>query len=189
MSILKLDELHGNGTRKGLSAEVNDSTEFYFASGKRSECAGETIGELRMGMTKHFVTAAQWGMHHLLDYLLSVTGPATVYLTLYSISEDPARVINALKHQGQITFLAGLVDWHVKRDKSRSLQTVRNCFDELGFQNVHAKIIAIENRDWALSVVASCNFNKNKRFEAGVITASMGACRFHRDWILNEIRK
>lgn len=188
MSILAIDDLKSVGKNEGFGTEISTGKSVFVLS-KRASGVRDSIGELTMGKTIHFVTAAQWAMHDLLEYLLSVTGPAQVYMTMYSVSEDPARVINKLKREGLITHLAGLVDWHVKRDKSRAFQAVEQCFNIIGFQNVHAKVIALQNADWSLCVVASCNFNKNKRFEAGVLTASDEGFRFHRNWILQEIRK
>lgn len=188
MSILKIDELNVVSEGAGFSGVLDGGVAEYKLS-KRGVCVRDSIGELKMGMTVHFVTAAQWAMHDLLEYLLSITGPACVFMTMYSVSEDPARVISSLRKSGKIMYLAGLIDWHVKHDKSRSFQTVQGAFDVHGFQNVHAKVIAIENLHWRLNVVARCNFNKNKRFEAGVISVTDEAFHFHRDWIMEEITK
>lgn len=188
MSLLSRDELNATLKNDGFSADFNVYASDYKLS-SRGSMVRDSIGEIKQNSTIHFVTAAQWAMHDLLEYLLSVTGPAQVYMTMYSVSEDPARVISKLKREGLITHLAGLVDWHVKHDKSRSFQTVRDCFNIIGYQNVHAKVLAIQNKEWSLCVVASCNFNKNKRFEAGVICVSNEAFRFHRNWIIEEIKK
>jgi hypothetical protein len=58
------------------------------------------IGALKRDAVVHFVTYGKWSMHQLIIYLLKQIGPAKLYMTSWSLTEQPLRALLNARLQG-----------------------------------------------------------------------------------------
>ena len=133
-----------------------------------------SLGEITPGKWIPFWSNGNWSMHQLLEYVLAFTGPAKVFLTAFSLSEEPVRKLLLLKDAGQITELRCLFNDQLKRFKTDILVFSSNVADEIRTVPVHAKVILIEGR-FNVMIIGSANLNRNDRYEAGVICSDQEA--------------
>jgi len=149
------------------------------------------IPEIEKNKTIPFASAAEFSMHELLEFLLQKTGPATVRVSTFSISEIAIRSFFNLMEQGTIYRLECLFDLSVKRHKLGLLYFVNNIASSIAISKNHAKFILIENADWAIVVVGTANFQVNDKNEVGIISTEPGFYKFYSDifadWFLKGI--
>jgi hypothetical protein len=148
---------------------------------------GPIFGQLRMDTVVDFYTDGRWSLHQLVRHLLTVTGPADVYLATWTITEDPVRSLVQLKQAGQIRALYGLFNHKVRERAPGAFHLAREQFTAVGEGKVHAKVTVIMNEQWALRVVGSANYSRNPRLEAGDIVLNRQSAEFHRDVILKRM--
>ncbi len=158
-----------------------------FLIGKSLKDMESQIGTLQPNTVYHYATGGQWSAHELLAYALNQTGPATVYISTWTISEDPLRVILSLIDQGLITELHCLFSDRILKDKIEPLQLARGLAQRMAFTKVHAKSIAVLNEENGIAIVGSGNLSRNPRIESGTIDTHRSAAEFHANWISNEI--
>lgn len=142
-----------------------------------------TIGELEPDQALQFATAGRWSMHQLLEYLLLKTGPAAVWMTTWTITEEPMRALLSMINSGLITELNAVLDYRIERRKPEAFQLANAIITRIKLTKCHAKVLVIQNSDWNVSIVGSANFSKNPRIEAGSIFTDAGSAAFHIDWI------
>jgi hypothetical protein len=110
-----------------------------------------------------------WSMHQLLEYLLRVSGPASVWISSFSITETAIRSFLQLQEKGLIQELHCLFDFTVKRHKIGLLFFLHNVVTDVVVTKCHAKLILIENENYTIAVVGSANFNINDKKEVAII--------------------
>ena len=110
-----------------------------------------------------------WSMHHLLEYLLGISGPAKVWISSFSINEVAIRTFLNLQDAGMIQELHCLLDFSVKRHNLGLLFFANNIVSEISITKCHAKMILIKNESCTIAVVGSANFNINDKKEVAVI--------------------
>ncbi len=108
----------------------------------------------------------------ILQWILDQTGPATVKMASFSISEEFLRRLFFIEKSGLIKDIDIILDFKAT-NKTLILwpfiaQTVRNCY----LASSHAKILLVGNDHWTVSVVMSQNLTRGNRFESGFISTS-----------------
>lgn len=147
------------------------------------------IGELQQGQIIHFVTYGKWSMHQLIIYLLKQIGPANLYMTSWSMTEQPLRALLNLKLNGILIDAKCILSDRLIERTPKVYDLAQNVFSQLKLIKLHAKVSVLENDNWQVVVVGSANYTSNPRVEAGVIDATGGSAMFHKEWILNELNK
>lgn len=147
----------------------------------------KSIDSLEPGTIVKYKSQGSWSMHELVSYILEQTGPADVYLSTWTISEDPARCLFNLKQKGLIRSLSCLFDYRIKVRAGEAFQLISSIADNIKLLKCHAKAAVIINDDHAVSVIGSSNFSKNPRVEAGTVFIDRTAAYFDRDWIMNLV--
>ncbi|MBN2747350.1 MAG: hypothetical protein JXR34_11550 [Bacteroidales bacterium] len=127
------------------------------------------IGDIKPGMIKPWFSIGRWSAHELLIYLLSITGPAHVFLSTFSIGEASVRAFYQAHENNHMLSLKILIDYTAKKHRPELLNFAENIGASFKISNNHSKIILIENADWNITVVGSGNMTPNPRYEAGVI--------------------
>ncbi len=127
------------------------------------------IGDVVPDAVKAFWSEGKWSTHELMQHLLSITGPAKVTLSTFSISEAAIRAFSLGMNSGMITELNCLFDYTVKKNKTQLLFFAKNVTSIIKLAPNHSKIMLLENENWKLVVVGSANMTPNPRKEAGVI--------------------
>ncbi|WP_409627919.1 hypothetical protein [Belliella pelovolcani] len=159
--------------------------QYYFkrSIGKSLTELAHTIGELDHDTTIQYCTGGRWSMHQLLQYALLKTGPAKVWMTTWTITEEPMRVVLELIKTGLITELSAVLDYRIERRKPEAFQLASNIITKIKLTKCHAKVLVIQNDAWNIAVVTTANFSKNPRIEAGVIFTDKASAEFHKKWI------
>ncbi len=149
------------------------------------------LPQLTRNNTIPFASAGEFSMHELLEFLLQTTGPATVRISSFSISEVAIRTFFRLMQNGTIVNIECLFDLSVKRHKLGLLYFANNIGSFIAISKNHAKLILIENADWKIVVVGSANFQLNDKNEVGIISADSEIYEFYfkvfKSWFLSGI--
>ena len=114
----------------------------------------------------------------LLEYLLSVTGPADVRITSFSLTEVAVRTFLNLMEKKGIAGLKCIFDLSVRQHKAGLLFFASNITSEIALAKIHAKLILIGNKDWKIAVTSSANLQINDKVEAGIVAADAGIYSF-----------
>ncbi|AWW31841.1 hypothetical protein DN752_17830 [Echinicola strongylocentroti] len=171
------------GNPKGLRTKARAS----YALGKSLLQLQSVIGEIDHDQCIQFSTGGKWSMHHLLEYLLLKTGPAKVWLTTWTITEEPMRALVDMIRKGLITEINAVLDYRIEKRKPEALQLASNIITNIRLTKCHAKVLVIQNEQWKITVLGSANLSKNPRIEAGVIFTDEKSAKFHAQWIDDTI--
>ena len=153
-----------------------------FMVGKRGADLHELIGEIRQNEHIHIPSLAAWSMHDMLAYLLHKTGPADVWLTTWTITEEPVRLILALQDEKKMRFRGGLLHDRVPSMNPKAYELAAANL-RIQLAKVHAKVLVLMNDDWGVTVSGSANFTNNPRIEKYVVCTHRSEAEFERDWI------
>lgn len=154
---------------------------------KASHLIENLFKEIKPGNFIEFCTAGEFSMHQLLQYLLTISGPANVYLSTWTIKEEPARVLHALKKSGKIKNLYCVLDYRIRTQDAKHFHFIESILTGYVLTKCHAKVIAIEGVRANMAVVSSANMSNNPRIEAGYIACNSMSMNFHKDWIMKSI--
>lgn len=185
--LFKVEKLKQGTVLPSAGNGIEDTTEQLVSTSVKLTDVLKMVGH---GKTVHWLSEGDWSMHQLLqELLMTVTGPADVYISSYAFSELPARTIANLKATGDIKNLYCLIDSRVDVRSASALSMMKNTADSLKLCHTHAKVTIIKNDEWFLAVVGSANYTTNKRYEAGIISAAGNVASFHQKWVMNELNK
>lgn len=106
----------------------------------------------------------------IIEMILSETGPAEIYISTFSTSEEFLRRIYRLKRRGQLTRATMLADLKASRKTVNLYTFIANVFDEVYLSENHSKVILIQNARWQVSICTSQNQTRGNRVESGIIT-------------------
>lgn len=184
MSLFDVSKI-GQRTEKRFieSSSLQFSRKSSLIIGKSLPQLKQTIGELRQDQVVQFCTGGRWSMHQLLNYTLLHTGPAKVWMTTWTITEEPMRALLSMIKEGLITELNAVLDYRIEKRKPEAFQLASNLISRIKLTKCHAKVLVVKNEDWNVSVVTTANFSKNPRIEAGVIFTDKESAAFHSQWI------
>ena len=135
-----------------------------------------------------WVSNGKWSTHELLTSLLNITGPASVHISSYALSEKPTRQLILLKDAGLITELYCVIDNRVDTRTAVTLQIIKSICDDYALIDTHAKVTVITNGNWSIAVIGSANYTENKRYESGVIICTPAAAAFSIKWIEKALK-
>lgn len=181
-------------SREELQGKVEDPTRVHRSAGESIHRLGssgkkvaEVIGEITPGSIIHYKTKGKWSTHQVMSYLLDHTGPARIFLSTYTASEDPIRQIVKHLHDGIIQELHCIFDYRIKTYNPAAFQLIsRNC-PNIALVKCHAKVMVVMNDNWSLTAITSSNLNNNSRVEVGVLFTDAETAQFHSSWMKEEI--
>lgn len=120
----------------------------------------------------------EWAIHEALTVLLSITGPASVMMETFNISEDALRPMFFEMEKRNITSLRLLIDLNVKRHKLEMLLFAAGITADIRIASCHAKVLLIKNDKYQIGIVGSANANQPIRYEAGFLFSDPGMFSF-----------
>ncbi len=129
----------------------------------------EEIGPIKPLIIKPYWSNGKWSTHELLSYLLSITGPAELFISTFSIGEIAITTLYNLFKEKQIIKLDMLIDYTAKKHRLELLNFATNMGAHIKIDSNHSKVILLKNDSWNIVVVGSGNMTPNPRYEAGVI--------------------
>lgn len=106
----------------------------------------------------------------IIERILSETGPAEIYISTFSTSEEFLRRIYRLRKRGLLTKATMLTDLKASRKTVNLYTLISNVFDEVFLAENHSKVILIQNAKWMVSICTSQNQTRGNRTESGMIT-------------------
>lgn len=105
----------------------------------------------------------------IIEMILSETGPAEIYISTFSTSEEFLRRIYRLKRRGQLIRATMLADLKASRKTVNLYTFIANVFDEVYLSENHSKVILIQNARWQVSICTSQNQTR-AIVSSGIIT-------------------
>jgi len=127
------------------------------------------IGEITKDSITPFVTNGKWSNHDLLAHLLTLAGPADVFVSTFSIGQTSMNTFFSLFKKGLVKKMEFLIDYTARQHRFALTRFAANMGADVRYHSNHSKIILISNDDWKITVVSSGNMTPNPRYEAGVI--------------------
>lgn len=106
----------------------------------------------------------------VIEKILLETGPAEIYISTFSTSEEFLRKIFRLRKNGMITKATMLTDLKASRKTVNLYTFISNVFDNVYLAENHSKVILIRNSKWMVSICTSQNQTRGNRTESGMIT-------------------
>ncbi|WBL42378.1 hypothetical protein PBT90_16705 [Algoriphagus halophytocola] len=172
--------------KKGKIALVGGGKSTHIIAREAAELI-HTLQNLAPDQNYHYTTAGAWSLHDMIALASEKIGPAKLYLSTWTITEEPMRVLFQLIQKGLIEELHCLFDYRIEKQKAEAFQLAKVNASRVKLVKIHAKVAILINQDWAITILGSANLTKNPRIEAGVLSSCREVARFHRDWIINEI--
>lgn len=164
-------------------AEVPGVQEADRSSVRREEVAASTpelkaerllspsgLGLLQPGYNKHFYSNGSFNLIQMVLYLLKQTGPAHLFLSSYSVSEESLQTLKRHVESGDILSIRFLLDSRVRTISPKPFDYLVTAFP--GCYRccaLHAKVVLVWNEHFRLSVVGSQNATHNPKLERGII--------------------
>jgi hypothetical protein len=173
-------ELQSHATKQSLVTRVVTSKRQI---GKSLLVLAEMANALDHNQSIQYCTGGRWSMHEMVRMILLKTGPAKVWMTTWTITEEPMRVLLDLIKTGYISELSAVLDYRIEKRKPEAFQLASNIITRIKLTKCHAKVAVIRNEEWNITIVGSANFSKNPRIEAGVIFTDKESADFHIQWI------
>lgn len=171
----------------GYSVISEDEQPVITRKGIKRQSAADVIGPIERGKTIHYQTQGKWSTHQVLTHILNHTGPAEVYISTYTVSENPARSIVSHVLDGLITSLYCLLDYRIKTYNENAYHLLEKNSRKICLIRNHSKLMVVSNSDWSITWTGSSNLNNNSRIEVGVLSTSPAIADFHRQWIMEKI--
>lgn len=152
------------------------------ALGRKQASLSDSIGDLRQNEHVHVPSMSSWSMHDVLAYILQRTGPADVWITSWTITEEPVRTLLALMDSGAIRSLRAVFSERVEAMNPSAHQLARFNL-QVRLAKIHAKCIVVLNDTWGVTVGGSANFTRNPRIEKYIVCTHREVAIHERAWI------
>lgn len=154
---------------------------------RKNEKIEQVFGVLQQDVTYHFATAGRWSQYELLNYVLSHTGPAEVYMTTWKINDMVAANLFKSIQAGLIKQLYTILEKRIPITAPEAKDLVITNSAKHKITDNHSKVIAVINEHWGVVINGSANMTINPRIEAGTLCTKKHVAEFTKQWILNEI--
>lgn len=185
MSLFKISEI-----KPSIAPSDNLSPKAFKSSALASHRLGKsiidltnTIAEISQNETVQFSTAGAWSLHQLLEFILLKIGPSKMWMTTWTITEEPMRALLDMINRGLITDLHAVLDYRIEKNKPEAFQLASGLISKIKLTKCHAKVLVLRNQTWNVTIIGSANFSKNPRIEAGVIFTDSATAEFNSNWI------
>lgn len=106
----------------------------------------------------------------VLEFILSQTGPAKVYVSTFSTSEEFLRRLFSLRKRQLILHSVLMADLKAAKKTVNLYTFMSSVFDDVYLTKNHSKVLLIENDRWLVTVVTSQNQTRGNRTECAMIT-------------------
>ncbi len=119
-------------------------------------------------------TQAYFGRHlhtlGLIKWILAKMGPADVWVSSYSTSEEFLRGFRLMRGGGSILSAKMLLDVKASKKTMQLWHMMSACFDEVYLGENHSKVILMRNDNFVVSIVTSQNQTYGSRDESTIVT-------------------
>ena len=154
----------------------------------RAARAYDLLANLQRGESIHIASAGELSVQDVLSALARLYGPfETLTCSSWSVSEQAARELLALREGRAVTRLEILVDTRLPADFPDVAATLSAKFDLFAAAPCHAKVFAFTGKAPGIAVISTANLTFNPRAEAISVSADEDLATFHRGWIHGTI--
>ena len=134
----------------------------YYSVGNAKAC----IGPITKGCEIFVLTQGQFSLFDVVEYLLSVSGPADVCISTWTAAGADTQCAKDMLKNGNIKTIRWVVDRSFKSRQPAYCSILEREFgDCIRTTRTHAKFITIINDEWSFAVRTSMNMNSNPRIE------------------------
>lgn len=132
------------------------------------------LGALKpAGKNTSLFLSNRFSLHNLFSYMLSITGPAIVRISTFSLCE--AAINNFVHHAaaGDIVESYVLLDLSLAKRDINKLIFANNVLSNIRMTDNHSKLIILFSTtpgDDDIMFIGSANFNDNRKFESGLLS-------------------
>jgi len=180
----KQTELQKNTNQ--LSHESNHTHEFFLSTDYKNVV--ELIPSIVDSTSYHLVSFGQFSLKHVVFHIITLIGACEIFSTTYGLGPNSARGIVNAKKQGIITDFHFLYDHKIKTYKEEAHYLCESNF-EVKITSIHAKITAMINDNWGVTISGSANWSDtNRKIETIDIIVDRKLALFHSNWIQQAIR-
>lgn len=158
-----------------------------FVLGTAGEVLDQLIPDIEKETSLHLPSFGNWSFNHMIAHCIKLTGAAKLYLTSWTISEQPVKELLQLLDDGMITELVCLLDSRVPKQCPNAYQIAQHRFANLKLCHIHAKMAVLINDQYQVTINSSANLSRNDAIEAYVVTESLGIAKHHAAWITEQM--
>lgn len=158
-----------------------------FVLGTAGETLQRLLPEIEKDSALHLPSFGNWSFNHMIAHCLSLTGAAKVYLTSWTISEQPVKELLQLLDKGTIAELVCLFDSRVPKQCPNAYQIAQHRFANLKLCHIHAKMAVLINDQYQVTINSSANLSRNDAIESYVVTESLAIAKHHAAWITEQM--
>lgn len=175
--------------RKKPASQKIDVENIQFLTIRRNEKVHEHFAQLEREKCYVFTTAGRWSQYELLNYILTQTGPADIYISTWKINMDAATNLFGLCKNGLVTKLWLILEKRIPVTSPDALELIKMHADRIRITDNHSKVMCIINDNWAVTVYGSANMTTNPRIECGVLFTMREVANFTREWMEDVINE
>ncbi|MBD5288177.1 hypothetical protein HDR70_02095 [bacterium] len=108
----------------------------------------------------------------ILEHILDWTGPADLWQTTFSVSEEFLRRMFYIRQRGKIISANVILDYKGGQKTLKLWHFIESVFDSSFMADNHSKIILAKGRSSGrvVSVITSQNLTRGNRFESSILT-------------------
>lgn len=117
----------------------------------------------------HAVLDNRLQLFDIIEKILAETGPAELYVSTFSTSEEFLRRLARLKRAGLVRHAALVIDHKASKKNLILYPFMRAVFDSVHLADNHSKLLLISNDRHKFSVVTSQNQTRGSRYECSLI--------------------
>lgn len=174
------------GLEKTVSAISNDDSRSELV--KLDQISAADIARRISETDIHFMSNGKISLHEIVSAILEERKGVNIYLSTFSFTETPARMLALWKEQCVISQLQVLLDVRGRANYPEVLQLLQQISDGFKMISTHAKVTIIEDGSELICITGSQNWTQNPRIEIGHITQNKSIAAFHRQWIAENLK-
>lgn len=126
----------------------------------------QIVGDIEKGMKRFGLTAGQFSLSDLIEYILNKIGPSDLYLSTWAASSEGLKKTFAFLESKMIRNVKFMIDTGAKQYRDRQFGELIDRFgDCLRTTRIHAKFVVIRNENYSIVIRTSANLNRNTRLE------------------------
>lgn len=172
-------------TVRGLVQEAGAAS---FLVGKRGVDLEALLPEIQKEQDYDIPSRGDWSLHEMIEYVLTKTGPAEVWLASWGITENPLRQVMRLCSDRVITRLHALFDSRVKLQCPNAYQLAMASNVHMRLAKNHSKLVVFLNETWGATIYTSANLTENPRLEYYMLSTRRKRALFNREWMDLELQ-
>ncbi len=134
---------------------------------RKVKTAAEAIEGFDLETEIFGLTKGQFSLLHLIQAILTHTGPAHFTISTWTAAAFELEAISAMQKRGDVTGTRWLIDFSMARREPALTSQMREMFGwgNIRVAQVHAKLCLFQNPEWRVVLRSSMNLNMNPRCE------------------------